>query len=47
MKVEISVREVVNIFKQIQQKPENIFEVIRVEIKEKRRKIRDVYQIIS
>jgi len=34
MKVEISVPEVVSIFKEIQQKPENIFEMIRVEIKE-------------
>ena len=34
MKVEISVPEVVSIFKEIQQKPENIFEMIRVEIRE-------------
>ena len=34
MKVEISVPEVMSIFKEIQQKPENIFEMIRVEIKE-------------
>jgi len=34
MKVEISVPEVVSIFKEIQQQPENIFEMIRVEIKE-------------
>ena len=34
MKVEISVPEVVSIFKEIQQKPGNIFEMIRVEIKE-------------
>jgi len=34
MKVEISIPEVVSIFKEIQQKPENIFEMIRVEIKE-------------
>jgi len=34
MKVEISVPEVMSIFKEIQQKPENIFEMIRVEVKE-------------
>ena len=34
MKVEISVPEVVSIFKEIQEKPENIFEMIRVEIRE-------------
>ena len=34
MKVEISIPEVVSIFKEIQQQPENIFEMIRVEIKE-------------
>jgi putative transposase len=34
MKVEISVPEVVSIFKEIQQRPENIFEMIRVEIRE-------------
>ena len=34
MKIEISVPEVVSIFKEIQQQPENIFEMIRVEIKE-------------
>ena len=34
MKVEISVPEVVSIFKEIQKQPENIFEMIRVEIKE-------------
>jgi putative transposase len=34
MKVEISVPEVVNIFKEIQEQPERIFEMIRVEIRE-------------
>jgi len=34
MKVEISVPEVVSIFKEIQEQPERIFEMIRVEIKE-------------
>lgn len=34
MKVEISVPEVVSIFKEIQEKPERIFEMIRVEIRE-------------
>ena len=34
MKVEISVPEVVSIFNEIQEKPENIFEMIRVEIRE-------------
>ena len=34
MKVEISVSEVVNIFKEIQEQPEKIFEMIRVEIRE-------------
>ena len=34
MKVEISVAEVVRIFKEIQEQPENIFEMIRVEIRE-------------
>jgi len=34
MKVEISVPEVVSIFKEIQEQPENIFEMIRVEIRE-------------
>ena len=34
MKVEISVPEVVNIFKEIQEQPEKIFEMIRVEIRE-------------
>jgi putative transposase len=34
MKVEISVPEVVSLFKEIQQQPESIFEMIRVEIKE-------------
>jgi len=34
MKVEISVPEVVSVFKEIQEKPENIFEMIRVEIRE-------------
>jgi len=34
MKVEISVPEVVNIFKEIQKQPERIFEMIRVEIRE-------------
>ena len=34
MKVEISVPEVVSIFKEIQGQPERIFEMIRVEIRE-------------
>jgi len=34
MKVEISVQEVVSIFKEIQEQPERIFEMIRVEIRE-------------
>ena len=34
MKVEISVPEVVSIFKEIQEQPERIFEMIRVEIRE-------------
>jgi putative transposase len=34
MKVEISVPEVVNIFKEIQEQPENLFEMIRVGIRE-------------
>ena len=34
MKVEISVPEVVSIFKEIQEQPENIFKMIRVEIRE-------------
>ena len=34
MKIEISVPEVVSIFKEIQEQPENIFEMIRVEIRE-------------
>jgi putative transposase len=34
MKVEISVPEVVSIFKEIQKQPENIFKMIRVEIRE-------------
>jgi putative transposase len=34
MKVEISVPEVVKIFKEIQEQPENLFEMIRVEIRE-------------
>jgi len=34
MKVEISVPEVVSIFKEIQEKPDRIFEMIRVEIRE-------------
>jgi putative transposase len=34
MKIEISVPEVVNIFKEIQEQPENLFEMIRVEIRE-------------
>jgi len=34
MKVEISVPEVVEIFKEIQEQPERIFEMIRVEIRE-------------
>jgi len=34
MKVEISVPEVVNIFKEIQEQPERIFDMIRVEIRE-------------
>ncbi len=34
MKVEISVPEVVSIFKEIQEQPENIFQMIRVEIRE-------------
>ena len=35
MKVEISAPEVVSIFKEIQEQPERIFEMIRVEIREK------------
>jgi putative transposase len=34
MKVEISVPEIVSIFKEIQEQPENIFKMIRVEIRE-------------
>jgi len=34
MKVEISVPEIVNIFKEIQEQPENLFEMIRVEIRD-------------
>ena len=34
MKVEISVAEVVNIFKEIQEQPESLFEMIRIEIRE-------------
>ena len=34
MKVEISVPEVVSMFKEIQEQPEGIFEMIRVEIRE-------------
>ena len=34
MKVEISVPEVMSVFKEIQEQPENIFEMIRVEIRE-------------
>ena len=34
MKVEISVPEVVSIFKEIQELPDGIFEMIRVEIRE-------------
>ena len=34
MKVEISVPEVVEIFKEIQEQPEKIFEMIRVEIRD-------------
>ena len=33
MKVEISVAEVVSIFKEIQKQPEKVFEMIRVEIR--------------
>ena len=32
MKVEISVPEVVSLFKEVQEQPEKIFEMIRVEI---------------
>ena len=35
MKLEISVPEVVEIFKEIQQQPEKLFEMIRVDIREK------------
>ncbi len=34
MKVEISVPEVVSVFKEIQEQPEDIFNMIRVEIRE-------------
>ena len=34
MKVEISVPEVVEIFKEIQEQPEKLFEMVRIEIKE-------------
>ena len=34
MKVEISVPEIVNIFKEIQEQPESLFEMIRIEIRE-------------
>lgn len=34
MKVEISVPEVVNIFKEIQKQPERLFEMIRLDIRE-------------
>jgi len=34
MKVEISVPEVVNIFKEIQQQPEKLFEMIRVDVRQ-------------
>ena len=34
MKVEVSVPEVVNIFKEIQKGPEKLFKMIRVEMKE-------------
>ena len=34
MKVEISVPEVVSVFKEIQEKPENLFEMIRVDIRQ-------------
>ncbi len=34
MKVEISVPEVVEIFKEIQEQPERLFEMIRVDIRE-------------
>ena len=34
MKVEISVPEVVSIFKEIQEKPENLFEMIRVDVRQ-------------
>ncbi len=34
MKVEVSVPEVVNIFKEIQKGPEKLFEMIRVDMRE-------------
>ena len=34
MKIEISVPEVVEIFKEIQEQPERLFEMIRVDIRE-------------
>ena len=34
MKVEISVPEVVNIFKEIEQRPEGLFEMIRADIRQ-------------
>lgn len=34
MKVEVSVPEVVSIFKEIREQPERIFDMIRVELKE-------------
>ena len=41
MKVEIIVPEVVSIFKEIQQQPEKLYEMIRVDIKKKCRSISD------
>ena len=35
MKVEISVPEVVSIFKEIQEQPERLFEMIRVDVRQK------------
>jgi len=34
MKVEISVPEIVSVFKEIQQQPERIYELIRTEVRE-------------
>lgn len=34
MNIEISVPEIVNVFKEIQNQPERLFEMIRVEVKE-------------